>query len=67
MDEVLTRLKWFVESDVDHHPKLYVWLPAIAVCALASAAGLPMAWLQARHEEHAPEYSRLPLELTFKN
>ena len=66
MDQVLTHLKWFVESDADHHPKLYVWLPGIAISALAAAAGLPMAWMQRRHEEHAPEYSRLPLELIFK-
>jgi hypothetical protein len=65
MDKVLTHLKWFVESEADHHPKLYVWLPGIAISALATAAGMPMAWLQARHEELAPEYSRLPLELIF--
>jgi len=65
MDQVLTRLRWFVESDADHHPKLYVWLPGIAICALAAAAGLSMDWLHSRHNEHLPEYGRLPLELIF--
>lgn len=63
IDEALLRLDEFVASDPDHHPKLYVWLPGIALCALASSAGLPMQWLNERIEAGADGYSRLPKEL----
>lgn len=62
-DETLLRLEKFIEHDVNHHPKLYLWLPGIALCALATSAGLPMGWLRERHEANSSGYSRLPPEL----
>lgn len=63
VDDALLRLKRFVETDANHHPKLYVWLPGLAVCALAASAQLPMSWLAARYESNADGYERLPMEL----
>jgi hypothetical protein len=63
MDDILTRLNWYVDSDPDHHPKLYLWLPGIALCKLAIATGIAMDWLRERHDSNAAGYSRLPLEL----
>lgn len=63
VDETLLRLEQFVEHDPNHHPKLYLWLPGLALCALAASAGLPVGWLHERHEAKAPGYARLPLAL----
>lgn len=63
VDETLVRLKRFVETDANHHPKLYVWLPGLAVCALAASASLPIGWLAARYESKADGYERLPFDL----
>jgi hypothetical protein len=63
VDETLERLEHFIEHDPNHHPKLYVWLPGIALCALAASAGFPMQWLAERHERAAAGYARLPPEL----
>ena len=63
VDETLLRLKRFVETDANHHPKLYVWLPGLAVCALAASASLPVGWLAERYESKADGYERLPFEL----
>ncbi|HEV7889887.1 MAG TPA: hypothetical protein VGP08_04580 [Pyrinomonadaceae bacterium] len=63
VDETLLRLKRFVETDANHHPKLYVWLPGLAVCALAASAALPVGWLSERYESKADGYERLPFEL----
>ena len=63
VDETLVRLKRFVETDANHHPKLYVWLPGLAVCALAASAALPVGWLSERYESKADGYERLPFEL----
>lgn len=63
VDEALVRLEQFVERDTNHHPKLYIWLPGIALCALAASARLPIEWLQERYEKKVVGYSRLPLEL----
>jgi len=62
-DETLLRLKRFVETDANHHPKLYVWLPGLAALALAASAGLPVGWLAGRFESKADGYERLPFEL----
>jgi hypothetical protein len=62
-DETLLRLDKFVERDRNHHPKLYVWLPGLALCALAASAGLPMHWLEERHASHFNGYERLPSAL----
>lgn len=67
MDDVLMRLNWYVDSDPDHHPKLYLWLPGIALCRLAMATGIPMDWVAERHVGQPAEYSRLPLELLSGN
>lgn len=63
IDETLQRLDKFIESDTNHHPKLRLWLPGLALCALAASAGLPMDWLRERHEAKADGYARLPPEL----
>ena len=63
VDETLLRLKRFVETDANHHPKLYVWLPGLAVCALAASASLPVDWLAERYESKADGYERLPFDL----
>jgi hypothetical protein len=63
IDEAMLRLEKFIQRDVNHHPKLYVWLPGIALCALAASARLPMDWLKERCEIKADGYERLPFEL----
>jgi len=63
VDETLVRLKRFAETDANHHPKLYVWLPGLAVCALAASAALPVGWLSERYGSKADGYERLPFEL----
>ena len=61
IDATLLRLEEFTNADANHHPKLSVWLPGIALCILAGGTGLRMDWLLARY--HAPGYTRLPIEL----
>lgn len=63
MDEVLLVLDRFIESEINHRPKLYFWLPGIALSILAERAGLSLEWLQVRHEENQAGYTRLPLNL----
>lgn len=63
VDDALLRLKRFVERDTNHRPKLYFWLPGLALCALAASAALPTGWLAARCEANADGYERLPHEL----
>ena len=63
VDEALRRLEKFTRHDPNHHPKLYLWLPGLALCALASSAGLPVDWLDERRQSQATGYGRLPLEL----
>jgi hypothetical protein len=63
VDDALVRLKRFTETDANHHPKLYVWLPGLAACALAASAALPVGWLSQRYESRADGYERLPFEL----
>jgi hypothetical protein len=63
VDDTLERLEHFVEHDPNHHPKLYVWLPGLSLCALAASAGFPADWLAERHEREAEGYARLPPEL----
>ena len=63
IDETLLRLRRFVTSDPNHHPKLYVWLPGVALCALAASAAFPMHWIAERFDAKAPGYERLPPEL----
>lgn len=60
VDKTLSRLEDFVERDASHHPKLYLWLPGLALCALADGAGFPADWLRQRHAANARGYSRLP-------
>jgi hypothetical protein len=62
-DETLSRLENFLAHDTNHHPKLYVWLPGLALCALAASAGFPAGWLADRHGRDAEGYARLPPEL----
>lgn len=63
MDDVLLALDRFVEFEINHRPKLYVWLPGIALSILAERAGLSLEWLQVRHEDKQAGYARLPLDL----
>ncbi len=53
LDSALSSLKQFTEAQINHHPKLYCWLPGVALCNLAASAGLSFDWL----DQH--EYSRL--------
>lgn len=66
IDDALHALRQFVEQDSNYHPKLYFWLPGIALCALAKSAGVPMDWLDACRTNAPAEYSRLPTELIGK-
>jgi hypothetical protein len=63
VDETLARLEHFAAHDPDHHPKLYTWLPGLALCALAASAAFPVDWLAERHARGAEGYERLPPEL----
>jgi hypothetical protein len=63
VDDTLERLGHFIEHDPNHHPKLYVWLPGLSLCALAASAGFPLDWLAERHGRAAEGYARLPPEL----
>jgi hypothetical protein len=63
LDEALLRLDQYVRADANHHPKLYLWLPGVALCLLASAAKIPMDWLENRCQRRAPGYDRLPIEV----
>jgi hypothetical protein len=49
--------------EINHRPKLSVWLPGVALTILAESAGLSSEWLQVRHEDSQKGYARLPLEL----
>jgi hypothetical protein len=62
-DETLRRLDQFIRNYVNHQPKLYIWLPGVALCALAASAGLPMDWLDERYADNPAGYARLPPEL----
>lgn len=66
VDETLARLEHFVARDPNHHPKLYAWLPGLALCALAASAAFPTGWLAERHERGAEGYARLPPELLLR-
>lgn len=63
MDDALLNLDRFVESEINHRPKLYFWLPGIALSILAESAGLSLEWLQVRQEDSQKGYARLPLKL----
>lgn len=62
VDETLSALDEFIRHSPDHHPKLYVWLPGVALCTLAASARLPVAWLAERQQNEATKelYARLP-------
>lgn len=66
IEDALHTLRRYVEQDTHHHPKLYFWLPGIALCALARSAGIRINWLEERRAASPVEYSRLPLELIRK-
>jgi len=63
IDDTILQLNRFVGSDSSHHPKLYIWLPGLAVCGLALAANLPMSWLRAGQVHNNRVAERLPLPL----
>jgi hypothetical protein len=66
MDDALLNLDRFVESEINHRPKLYFWLPGIALSILAERAGLSLEWLQVRQEDSQKGYARLPLKLVYQ-
>ncbi len=66
VDAALLRLDRFIESEMNHRPKLYCWLPGIALSILAERAGLPLEWLQVREEDSEKGYARLPLKLVHQ-
>lgn len=65
LDETLGELQNFVGRATDHHPKLYVWLPGVALCRLAASAHLPLENLRAEAAAAAATTGRdqLPIEL----
>jgi hypothetical protein len=63
MDQALLRLDQFIELEINHRPKLNVWLPGVALAILASSAGLSLEWLEIRQEDSQKGYARLPLAL----
>ena len=63
IDDAILQRNRFVDSDSNHHPKLYIWLPGLAVCGLAMAAGLPMNWLRTGQGTSNRVADRLPLPL----
>jgi len=67
MDQTLAHLEWFVESAVDHYPKLYIWVPGVALCSLAFGARLSSDWLQSRIASALSVYARLPGPLIFRD
>lgn len=65
MDAALLNLDKFLEAEVNHRPKLYCWLPGIALSVLAGSAGLSLDWLNiVALEKHGP--SRLPTKLVLQ-
>jgi len=66
VDGALLSLDRFIESEMNHRPKLYFWLPGIALSILAERAGLPLEWLQVREEDSERGYARLPLKLVHQ-
>jgi len=66
MDDALLNLDRFIDSETNHRPKLYFWLPGIALSVLAESAGLPLEWLEVRHEDSQKGYARLPLKLVHQ-
>jgi hypothetical protein len=66
MDSVMLSLDRFIESELKHNPKLYFWLPGIAVSILAESAGLPLDVLQGRYLDSHKGYVRLPLKLVYQ-
>jgi len=64
MDGVLLRLEQFMETELNHRPKLYFWLPGIALTVLAESAGLHLDWLRARQQQKG--YDRLPFKLVYQ-
>jgi hypothetical protein len=63
IDASLSTLNRFVETEVNHRPKLYCWLPGIALSILAVRAGLSLDWIDVRRQRDHDHYSRLPLRL----
>jgi hypothetical protein len=63
MDKALAQLDEYLDGETDHRPKLYFWLPGIAVTVLAEASGLSLDWLHDRQEAKNEHYKRLPLKL----
>jgi hypothetical protein len=63
MDQALLHLDQFIELEVNHRPKLNVWLPGVALAILAESAGMSLEWLEMRQEDSQKGYARLPLAL----
>jgi hypothetical protein len=66
MDRALLRLEQLVEIEVNHRPKLYFWLPGVALTVLAETAGVSLDWMRTHQEEKKKGYSRLPSKLLFQ-
>ena len=63
MDAALLSLDQFIELEINHRPKLSVWLPGVALTILAESAGLSLEWLEMRQEDSQKGYARLPLRV----
>lgn len=60
MDDALLRLEKFVTLDAAHHPKLFLWIPGLALCHFARSAQVSLEWLSQRFSPPQPGYTRLP-------
>jgi len=63
MDAALLSLDQFIELEINHRPKLNIWLPGVALTILAESAGLSSEWLELRQEDSQKGYTHLPLAL----
>jgi hypothetical protein len=63
MDAALLYLNQCSETEMNHRPKQYCWLPGIALSILAAGAGLPLDWLDHPTASTKDRYSRLPFKL----
>lgn len=63
MTEALNKLDQYVETRINHAPKLYCWLPGIALSVLAQTAGLELSWVNSKASIDEKRYLRLPSKL----
>lgn len=63
IDETLTRLFDFISDSAAHHPKLFLWLPGIALCRFAASSKIDLSLIADRRAIKPDVYAVLPNEL----